>query len=118
MENKTMAMSDITSQKVTTLWEAMQNSLTYLYGRWQDEKGYEDFADYIDVMKKDFVIAKHETNTTNAVFVEAIGTPFRLVFDFEGWRFTFSVTEEQYKWKARELTKKEIEQFKTEEEDG
>lgn len=113
-----MKMSEITSQKITTLWEAMQNSLSYLFGRWQDEKGYEDFADFVDVMKRDFVIATHETNTTNAVFVEGIGDPFRLVFDFEGFRVTFSVTLRQHKWKARELTEKEKEQFKKEEKDG
>lgn len=113
-----MKMSEITSQKITTLWEAMENSLTYLFGRWQDEKGYEEFADYIDVMKKDFVIATHETMTTNAVFVEGTGDPFRLVFDFEGFRITFSVTTKQYKWKAEKLTEAEIEQFKKEEKDG
>lgn len=113
-----MKMNDITSQKIISLWEAMQNSLTYLFGRWQDEKDYEEFADYVDAMKKDFVIATRETMTKNAVFVKGQGWPFRLVFDFEGYRVTFSVTSLRYKWETRELTEKEKEQFKKEECNG
>jgi len=113
-----MNMNIVTSKKIISLWEAMQNSLTYLFGRWQNEKGYEEFVDYIEAMKKDFVIATRETRTKNAVFVEGTDSPFCLVFDFEGWRVTISVSLNHYKWKARELTEKEKEQFKKEEKDG
>ena len=58
-------------------------------------------------MKKDFVIAQHETNTENAVFVRGSKRPFGMVFDFEGWRFTFSVTSKAHEWSASKLQKKE-----------
>ena len=95
-----MAMNNITKAKVTDLFNAMQKTMEMLYCRWQDEKEYEDFQDYIDHLKKIFETMKKETKTRNAVFVQMQKRPFQIIFDFEGWTVSFKMTAKQYSWRA------------------
>lgn len=50
--------------------------LGYLYGRWQDEKQYEDFADYVASMKT--CLPK------DAVFLTMTKRPFQVTFTMAG----------------------------------
>ena len=56
-------------------------SLGYLYDRWQDEKEYEDFDNYVDVMKS-YV-------TQDIEFVSASKRPF-------GFKFREKVSGDNY----------------------
>lgn len=38
--------------RINGMFDAVQERMSYLYWRWQDEKEYEDFADYAAEMKK------------------------------------------------------------------
>ena len=81
----------------------MEDILINLYYRWQDEKDYEDFKDYIDKMKRDFDTEIKENYMMNAVFVKASQKPFGITFDFEGWRIVLSVNSQHVKWKAKRI---------------
>ncbi len=98
-----MAMNEITKSKVNDIMKAMEITLVNLYQRWQDEKEYESWDDYIAHMKKLFAEMQKSTNTTNAVFVKASKRPFGFMFDFEGWQVVLSVKARSYGWKAKKL---------------
>jgi hypothetical protein len=93
-------MNEVTKAKITDLFNAMQKTMEMLWGRWQDEKEYEDFQDYVDHLNKVLEAMKKQTMTTNAVFVKMQKRPFQFVFDFEGWRVSFKMTARQYSWRA------------------
>jgi hypothetical protein len=96
-------MNEITKSKADELYQAMEKTINYLYDRWQDEKKYEEWNDYIEHMKKLFAEMQKSTNTENAVFVKASKRPFGLTFDFEGWRFVLSANSRAYRWEAEKL---------------
>ena len=98
-----MAMNDITKDKINKLMDKIIDNLSYLYSRWQDEKEYEDFADYIERMKSDFNRFCKEIPMKNAVFVKGQKRPFGFVFDFEGWRVALSINSSQIRWKAKKI---------------
>ena len=98
-------MNEITKAKATFLFNAMQNTFDMLFGRWQDEKQYEDFKEYEAYFKKMFDQFIKEVKMENAVFLKASKRPFGITFDFEGWRFDFTATSREYRWKARPLHK-------------
>jgi len=43
-----------TKKQINSLFDDKSDTLYYLKDRWEDEKEYEDFEDYIDVIKKIF----------------------------------------------------------------
>ena len=96
-------MNEVTKTKITSLFEKLENILSYFYSRWQDEKEYEDFQDYVDGVKKSFEKVVKEVPMKNAVFVSMTKRPFKIVFDFEGWKVSFIVTAKEYKWKATKI---------------
>jgi uncharacterized protein YeeX (DUF496 family) len=96
-------MNDVTKKKVNDLMDKMGERLVYLYDRWQDEKEYEDFQDYIDAMKKDFEKYCKEAIMSNAVFVKVGKRPFGVTYDFEGWRVVLSSNASCVKWSAKKL---------------
>jgi len=103
-----MAMNEITKNKVKEIMSLLQDTLCYLYNRWQDEKEYENWNDYIAHMKKAFEnmeskVALKSKCFENAYFVKASKRPFGMTFDLEGWRVVLSVTSTQYKWIAKKL---------------
>jgi hypothetical protein len=93
-------MNEITKAKITDLFNAMQKTMELLWGRWQDEKQYEDFQDYINHCSTVFETMKGATKTNNAVFVQMSKRPFAILFDFEGWQVQFKITSKQYSWRA------------------
>lgn len=56
-----------------------------LYGRWQDEREYEDFADYVANIKR-------EVEALGGVFVSATSRPFHITFELDGKRYKIKVT--------------------------
>jgi len=103
IKDRKMAMNEITKSKVNDIMTAMEKTLVYLYGRWQDEKEYENWDDYIAYMKKLFAEMQKSTNTTNAVFAKASKRPFGFTFDFEGWQVVLYIKARSYGWKAKKL---------------
>ena len=56
-----------------------------LYERWQDEKEYEDFAEYREVMKK--LITEH-----GAEFLDMTKRPFAFKYTLNGEKFELRMT--------------------------
>lgn len=48
-----MKKQEKTKTVAEQVFNALENTMTYLYGRWLDESAYEDFADYEKVMKRE-----------------------------------------------------------------
>lgn len=96
-------MSKITKSKINVLNEAIKDTLFRLYWRWQDEKEYEDWGDYVSVMKGKFETLIVEKKMSNAVYYSCIKRPFGIVFDFEGFRVTMSINSTHYSWKFKQL---------------
>lgn len=61
-----------------TFFEAAAKTLGYLWGRWQDEKEYEDFANYILPIKK--IAEQH----AGVAIVKMTKRPFAVTFTAEG----------------------------------
>ena len=68
--------------------EQIVDRVGYLYDRWQDEREYEDFAEYKKFARKE--VEKH-----GATYKELRKSPFRLWFkkDKKEYRLTFKGTE-------------------------
>jgi hypothetical protein len=98
-------MNDITKSKVNEIWLAMQETFSYLWGRWQDEGKYENWNDYENHLRKVFDEKIISAQATNAVFIKANKRPFSVTFDFEGWQVVMSETSSQYKWSASRINK-------------
>lgn len=74
----------------------VQERLSYLWARWLDEREYEDWEDYADVMKG---LAEEHPGVT---FVKAHKRPFGFtakVEDDEQWQYQLSVTATR--WRMR-----------------
>lgn len=74
---------------IDKLFKTMKNTLVNLYGRWLDEKEYEDFADYETVMREKFDSIPPEYGLR---FVKGTKRPFGFIFDWRGKQMQFSVT--------------------------
>ena len=98
-----MPMNEITRTKTDALMGKMVDTLSYLYCRWQDEKEYEQFSDYVTRMKTVFANKIKDIPMNNAVFVKGQKRPFGFQYDFEGWKVTLSVNSTEIKWKANKL---------------
>jgi hypothetical protein len=98
-----MPMNEITKQKVNSIFNHLTDRLVNTYNRWQDEKEYENWNDYITFFQNIFESAKEECNMNNAVFVKAQKRPFGITYDFEGWRVILSVNSNEVKWKAKKF---------------
>lgn len=79
------------------MWKHLDNekllrTLAELYFRWRDESEYEDFNDYIKVLKT--LIPK------GSKFVKATKRPFAVIFVYEGWTVTISINNKTINWKG------------------
>ena len=71
-----------------SLCEVVDNLMPYLYSRWQDEKGHEDFKDYENLMR--LAVEKVE----GATFVQGYNYPFfGFIFKIAETDLTYSVEE-------------------------
>ena len=60
----------------TAVYQATGDTIAELWNRWQDEKEYEDFADYQKVLKNRF----EKANVENATFIKATKRPFGIQY--------------------------------------
>ena len=79
-------------EKAKPVYRAVIDRLGYLYSRYQDEKEYEDFKDYIEEIKK--ALAKA---TSDFVFVSAGKRPFGFVFKDKATGVKLRVSVSAYK---------------------
>ena len=77
------------------IFEAMQGTMVYLYGRWQDERAYEDFAQYVTVAKNALASAN-----SAAVFEKMTKCPFAVTFTIGQDRVVVGVGSEKYYYKV------------------
>lgn len=96
-------MSEITKSKIQALSDSINTTLCNLYSRWQDEKEYEDWNDYIAHMKKIFEAMIVSNTMTNAVYYSCGKRPFGLTFDFEGFRVKLYANSTHCGWKSEQL---------------
>jgi hypothetical protein len=98
-------MNEMTKDKINIIFNKMSDTLGNLYGRWLDERKYEDFKDYSNLIKETFNKIKSENYANNAFFVKANKRPFGFTFDFEGWQIIIGIKGKTYSWKAKLLIK-------------
>jgi len=98
-----ISLSETAKSKIEELHSSIDEFLTNLYCRWQDEKEYEDWNDYVSVMKQKFETLIAENNMSNAVYYSCGKRPFGIKFDFEGFRITLYVNSTSYGWKSKQL---------------
>lgn len=67
--------TEIPPSRAEALWRALKDEMVYMYGRWQDEKEYEDWGDYRRRM-----LALVNEKGDGAVFVRCCSRPFSLRF--------------------------------------
>ena len=73
------------------IFEAMQGTMVYLYGRWQDERLYEDFANYVNVAKNALASANGA-----AVFGKMTKRPFAVTFTLGNDKIVIGLGSEKY----------------------
>jgi hypothetical protein len=79
---------------INAAFTSMEEQMSYLYSRWQDELEHEDFADYEANMKANLLakIPKAEDVTCSK-------KPFGITFSLDGKKYQFKVTSKSYEWK-------------------
>jgi hypothetical protein len=65
----------------------------YLWARWQDEREYEDFKDYVESIE-----AKFRTELPAAKVLKVTKRPFKVDFELEGERRFVKVTGTSASW--------------------
>lgn len=78
--------------KAASIYKSMENVMTNLYGRWLDEKEYEDFSNYADVMKK-------EISGLGGEFVAASKRPFGFKYALAGATYQMTISARSYNYK-------------------
>lgn len=77
--------------KIDALYKSAADTLGYLYNRWQDEREYEDFADYENEMRK--------LLPAGFVFWRGTKRPFGFRFMLDGNAYALEMTGRKYGWK-------------------
>jgi len=91
-------MNPLTKSHINTIFEKMQEPILYLFGRWQEEREYEDWADYEQKMREEF--AKVSSHVA-ALIIKCTKRPFGLTFIIDGWEIVFKATASEYRWAGR-----------------
>lgn len=77
-------MTQETQSQISTLVREQGQRLANLWARWQDEKAFEDFEEYAQVMQK--MVEKHIPTARNFI---ARKRPFGILFDVESYQVFF-----------------------------
>ena len=77
------------------IFEAMQGTMVYLYGRWQDERAYEDFANYVGVVKNALA-----SSNDAAVFEKMTKRPFAVTFTLGQDKVVIGISGKTYFYKV------------------
>lgn len=81
-----------TMEKAKAVFKGMKDSLISLYGRWQDEKEYEDFKDYSKVME-------NKVTTLGGKFLKASKRPFGCTYLLENDKYQLLINGRTVGWK-------------------
>ena len=73
------------------IYDAMQPAMERAWERWQDEKEYEDWNDYVEYLKR----ALAEV-APDATFNRAHKSPFRMSFTLDGLHYTLKISRGFY----------------------
>lgn len=98
-----MPLSEDTKNMVGKIFKGMETCLVNLWCRWQDEKEYEDWADYEKVIKQTFEDIAQKVGVTGATFIKAVKRPMGAIFEYEGWSFQLKMSSRDYDCSARKL---------------
>lgn len=80
-------------QEARKIFKAEEDAIVYLYGRWLDEREYEDFKEYAEAMKK--------LLPEGYVFESASKRPFGMTVKLpSGFHVRLSVNSTQYSYKV------------------
>ena len=85
-------MNNAVLKKTNSIFDQVIDKITYLYCRWQDEKDYEDFDDYVKEARK-------SVEKANGNFVKMTKRPFGVTISIGQVRVLISVTSRQLGWK-------------------
>lgn len=77
------------------IYRDLQSTIVYLWGRWQDERAYEDFANYVGVAKNALASANGA-----AVFEKMTKRPFAVTFTLGQDRIVVGTTSTSYYYKV------------------
>lgn len=86
-----MAIPQATHDTITKVYSDLQKLMISLYARWQDEKEYEDIADYGKAVER--VLPEGVT------FIKISKRPFGVHLKTGGHLFSLEVTSSQYRCK-------------------
>jgi len=70
--------------------------LGYLYSRWQDEKEYEEFSDYVTNLQE--FLKNKLPKGSDGTIVKMTKSPFKVIFWFRGIKLFFFVNSKQIAW--------------------
>ena len=93
------ATKDTLYEVAEQAFDAMGERLIYLYSRWQDEREYEDWADYAKEMAK-------TAAQSGFVAIKTAKRPFGFTakhHDIRGWVVTFKITARSCAWSAKPI---------------
>ena len=85
-------MNETALSKTNDIFNKLEDRLVYLYSRWQDEKEYEDFNEYIES-------AKESVTEAGGTFVSMKKRPFYVEIEIGKYRIRITVTSCHYEWK-------------------
>jgi len=100
---KTIKMNTDMKNKIKGIGNIMEYTLYDLFWRWECRTKYEDWNDYIEVMKQEFHKLTKDNYAKTAVFVKGNRYPFGLTFDFNGWRIDLIMNRTHYTKKMNKI---------------
>ena len=103
---KSSPMSPSVKSDINSLFDVMQKPVTYSYGRWQDEKEYEDWNDYDKMLSTAFYkeCAKAKFITSGLkVSQRPYGVTFIATDKTNDWKVTIKCTSKKYVWEAEAI---------------
>jgi len=83
-------MQDKPTQETNKKLRPLSNTVFYLKNRWADEKEYEDWQDYVNVVKT-------KVEEIGGVF-KRLNKSFHVKFVLDGWELEFWTTQKGHKY--------------------
>lgn len=99
-----MPINKEAKEKICIIFDAMRDRIVYLYGRWQDEKEYEDWKDFVTEMKKEIEAISMEKDITLSVIgcnKRPFGITFSMPHESNAYLVRFKINSSSYSWTAR-----------------
>ena len=101
-----MPMNPESKDKVQLLNDALIDWMADIYGRWLDEKEYEEWKDYVAILRKSFEKEYRKLSLDGAYFLKASKKPFGFIFVYDNWQVMFYVNSKERGWKAKPIPKR------------